>query len=113
MSYDLGAGLVDNPAMDRMSETEETLAFIRRTRDAREAKFKTQKPVYEFLGVGQNHYKHWETKRAMPRRFIPKFCTICEVSMVWFLTGEGPGGPVTVDIPKDNPKRQAKRRKAA
>jgi hypothetical protein len=61
---------------DRMSETEEELAFIRRVRDAREAKFQTQKPVYEFLGVRQDHYKHWETKRPMPRRFVPKFCTI-------------------------------------
>src|SRR5258705_8322249 len=72
----------------------ENLAFIGRTRIAREAKFKTQKPVYEFLGVGQSHYKHWETQRPLPRRYIPKFCTICEVSMEWLLTGEGKGPEV-------------------
>lgn len=111
MSYDTHKCFVDNPAMDRMSETEETLAFIRRTRAAREAKFETQKPVYSYLDVAQAHYKHWETKRPMPRRFIPKFCTICEVSMDWLLTGEG-DGPKVQEIPPKVEKRTRKRPKA-
>jgi hypothetical protein len=111
MSYDLEGRFRDNPDMDRMSETEETAAFIKRTRDAREAKFETQKPVYEFLGVEQSHYKHWETRRPMPRRFIPKFCLICEVSMEWLLTGEGKG-PKTADIPPKVEKRISKPRRA-
>lgn len=97
--------------MDRMSETEETAAFISRTRLAREAKFETQKPVYEFLDVPQAHYKHWETKRAMPRRFIPKFCTICEVDMKWLLTGEGKG-PKVAEMPPKVEKRTSKARRA-
>lgn len=111
LSCDLENGLLDNPAMDRMSETEETAAFITRTRVAREAKFETQKPVYSFLGVEQSHYKHWETKRAMPRRYIPKFCTICEVSMEWLLTGEGKG-PKVEEIPRQVVKRTSKHRRA-
>lgn len=111
LSCDLKDGLWDNPSMDRMSETEETAAYITRTREAREAKFKSQKPVYEFLQVKQSHYKHWETKRAMPRRFIPKFCTICEVSMIWLLTGEGNGPEVAYIAPKVE-KRASKPRRA-
>lgn len=110
-SYDIEKGFGNNPAMDRMSETEETLAFIRRTRAAREAKFETQKPVYSYLGVPQTHYKHWETKRPMPRRFIPKFCTICEVSMEWLLTGEG-AGPKVENMPPKVEKRTSRRPKA-
>lgn len=89
---------------DRMSETEEKAAYIGRTRQAREAKFSTQKPVYQFLGVEQDQYKHWETKREMPRKYIPKFCTITEITMEWLLTGEGKG-PVEAEIPKSVPKR--------
>jgi hypothetical protein len=111
MSFGEENDLSDNPAMDRMSETEETEAFIRRTRMAREAKFKTQLPVYEFLDVKQSHYKHWETKRPMPRRFIPKFCKLCEVSMEWLLTGEGKG-PEAVDIPPRVERRTSKPRRA-
>lgn len=108
LSYDCGNDFADNPGMpERMSETEETALFIGRVREAREAKFATQKPVYKFLEVEQDQYKHWETKRPMPRRYIPKFCIITEVSMEWLLTGEGKG-PVKVDIPKSVPRRMGK-----
>lgn len=111
MSCDTETDILDNPAMDRMTETEETEAFIRRTRMAREAKFKTQLPVYSYLEVRQSHYKHWETKRPMPRRFIPKFCTLCEVSMEWLLTGEGKG-PQVEEIPAKVERRTSGRRRA-
>lgn len=111
MSYDLENGLSDTLAMDRKTETEETAEFINRTRTAREAKFETQKPVYKFLGVEQSHYKHWETKRPMPRRYIPKFCLICEVTMDWLLTGEGEGPRVAQIAPKVE-KRTSKARRA-
>jgi len=115
VSYDCGPGIDDNACMlERMSETEETLAYIRRVRQAREAKFNTQKPVYTFLDIKQDHYKHWEINRAMPRRFVPKFCIITEVSMEWLLTGEGKG-PAVIDIPKEVPRRigKAARRRVA
>lgn len=110
-SYDCGNGFGDNAAMpDRMSETEETAAYIGRVREAREAKFSTQKPVYKFLEVEQDQYKHWETKRPMPRRYIPKFCIITEVSMEWLLTGDGKG-PLVPEIPPHVPKRMRSRPK--
>ena len=111
MSYDIQNPPLDNWSMDRMTESEETDAFIGRTKQAREAKFTTQKPVYEFLGVKQSHYKHWETKRPMPRRFIPKFCTICEISMEWLLTGEGEG-PQAIPVAPSPIKRTSKRPRA-
>lgn len=114
MSYDYAIGIGDNVSMpERMSETEETLAFIRRVKAAREAKFSTQKPVYRYLNIPQDQYKHYEMKRPLPRRFIPKFCEICEVRMEWLLTGEGHGGPKVPEFPKEEPRRIRSRRKVA
>lgn len=107
-SYDCGNEFADNAAMaDRMSETEETAAFIGRVKFARENKFTTQKPVYRYLEIPQDQYKHYETKRPLPRRYIPKFCEITEVSMEWLLTGEGKG-PVVAEIPKQAPRRMGR-----
>lgn len=106
LSCDYQTALSDNIGMaDRMSETEETLAFVGRVRAAREAKFSTQKPVYTALGIPQDQYKHYETKRPLPRKFIPKFCVLTEVTMEWLLTGEGKGGPQQIEIPKQAPRR--------
>jgi len=101
----------------KQSESEEDQAFIRRVRAAREAKFSGQKPVYEFLQIPQDQYKHYEIitgkGRPLPRRYIPKFCTITEVSMEWLLTGEG-RGPAVRDVPvQEAPKRRSRRPKAA
>lgn len=97
-SYDCGVRVGDNARMaKRASETEENEAFIARVRAAREAKFSTQKPVYQFLDIPQDQYKHYEIGRPLPRRYVPKFCTITEVSMEWLLTGEGRGPAVAQD----------------
>lgn len=113
LSCDYDGDRLQNGCMaERLSETEETLAFIRRVREAREAKFSTQKPVYSFLGIPQDQYKHYELTngkgRPLPRRYIPKFCIVTEVAMEWLLTGEGKGGPIVAEIPIDVPKRTRK-----
>jgi len=100
--------------MARMSDTEEKLAFIRRTKQAREAAFDSQKPMLTILGVDQGTYKQYETRTPLPHRFIPKFCAATRVSIEWLLTGEGQG-PAARDYPKQIPARSAHRgrRKAA
>lgn len=114
VSRDCEQPLGDNIAMaDRMSETDETLAYIARVRAAREAKFKTQKPVYTFLGVDQQSYKHWETNRPLPRRHVPKFCIITEVKMEWLLANEGEGPPIPDPAKKREPRIRRRKRAAA
>ena len=110
LSCDLSDGVGHNvPMADRLSETEEKLAFIRRVRLARESKFRTQRPVYEFLGVPQDQYKHWETSREMPRKHIPKFCVLTETDPEWLLTGEGEA-PQAIEYPEEVPKRRRGRK---
>lgn len=116
VSYDYERAVGDNLAMaDRMSETEEKAAFIRRTRQAREARYGSQRPMLTILGVDQGTYKQYETRTPLPHRHIPKFCAATGVSLEWLLTGEGKGGPVAVEYPKEVPKRARKpqRRRAA
>lgn len=99
---------------DRMSETEEKAAFIRRTRLAREARYETQKPMLTILGIEQGTYKQYETRTPLPHRFIPKFCAATGVSVEWLLTGEGEG-PAQIEYPRLVPKkvRPRKRNRAA
>lgn len=116
VSCDYEKGIGENgPMADRMSETEEKLAFIRRVRDARVARFDTQKPMLTILGHSQGTYKQYETRTPLPHRFIPKFCAACGVTVDWLLTGEGAGGPVAVEYPKQPPRRvkRPSQRKAA
>lgn len=103
---------LDNVSMARMSDTEEKLAFIRRTKLAREATFETQKPMCTILGLDQGTYKQYESRTPLPHRYIPKFCAATRVSMEWLLTGEGQGPP-TQEYPKEIPVRRRRRRKAA
>lgn len=102
-----------NGDMDRMSETEERAAFIRRVKMAREARYPTQKPMCLILGIEQGTYKQYETRTPLPHRFIPKFCAATGVQIRWLLTGEG-RGPVEVaqfDQAKPaKPKRKARSR---
>ena len=102
----------DNVSMTRMSETEETLSFIRRVKQAREAAFETQRPMLTILGLEQGTYKQYESRTPLPHRFIPKFCAATKVSMEWLLTGEGQGPP---EYPRESLARSARtgRRRAA
>jgi hypothetical protein len=95
----VGTRFCDIPGMaDRMSETEEKLAFIRRTRAAREARYDTQSPMLTILELPQGTYKQYETRTPLPHRYIPKFCAACGVTMEWLLTGEGKG-PAVMPFP--------------
>lgn len=116
VSYDEKIDFGHNVGMaDRMSETEEKLAFIKRTKDARKARFDTQTPMLTILGVDQGTYKQYEKRTPLPWRYIPKFCAATGVSLEWLLTGEGKGGPVVKEYPKEVPKpaRKPQRRRAA
>lgn len=99
---------------DRMSETEEKLAFIRRTRLARLSRYPEQKPMLTILGIEQGTYKQYETRTPLPHRYIPKFIAATGVTYEWFLTGEGKG-PAQVEyepMPKGR-KARAPRQRAA
>ena len=112
VSHDYGAGLAESSIVaERLTETEEKLAFIRRTRMAREARFPNQAPILTILGITQGSYKHYEKRTPLPHRFIPKFCAACGVTMEWLLTGEGKG-PEVADIPRSVPKRTSAPRRA-
>lgn len=100
-SYDESLDFSENPAMDRMSETEERAAFIGRVRAAREARFPTQKPICIILGIDQGTYKQYESRTVLPHRFIPKFCAACGVTLDWLLTGEGSGPNAVPIFPPD------------
>jgi hypothetical protein len=115
LSHDLGHQLLDNCSMaERMSETEEKLAFIRRTRMAREARFKNQGPICTILDLDQGTYKQYETRTPLPHRYIPKFIAATGVSYEWLLADEGKG-PEMPEYPREIPKRTstAKKRNAA
>lgn len=115
MSHDAGQVFSDYSGMaDRMSETEEKAAFIRRVRMAREARFQTQRPILTLLELEQGTYKQYEKRTPLPHRLIPKFCAATGVSLEWLLTGEGQG-PVVEDIPRQVQKRptRLRRRRAA
>lgn len=115
LSHDKIQAFQDNPGMaERMSEIEEKLAFIKRVKDAREARFPRQEPICTILDLDQGTYKQYESRSYLPHRYIPKFCAACDVSMEWLLTGEGKG-PIVPEYPREVPKRirKPRRRKAA
>lgn len=109
LSHDEVRPSLDNAAMARMSETEEKLAFIRRVRMAREARFPTQSPMLTLLEIDQGTYKQYETRTPLPHRFIPKFCAATGVSMEWLLTGDGKG-PAVESFPQEVPPRTRRTR---
>jgi hypothetical protein len=114
-AHDAAIGRADNAGMaERLSETEEKLAFIARVKQARMSRFETQEPICTILGISQGVYKHYEKRSVLPHRFIPKFVAATGVDYKWLLSGEGKG-PVTPEIPKDVPKRirRSARAKAA
>jgi len=109
LSCDCEQPVGENPRMaDRMSETEEKLAFIRRVRTARMARFEKQNPILTILDIDQGKYKQYESRTPLPWRYIPKFCAACGVSMEWLLTGEGQGPAALVPLPSEAPKRRSK-----
>jgi hypothetical protein len=63
--------------------------FIDRVRRARGSTGKKQWEIALSMGVEQDEYKHWESKRLMPHHLIARFCFACHVDPVWMLTGHG------------------------
>jgi hypothetical protein len=114
VSHDDSGRLGKNGRMaDRMSETEEKLAFIRRVRTAREARFDTQKPMCTILGIEQGVYKQYETRSLLPHRYLLKFCAATGVELEWLLTGEGVGPAVQpLPTPRKRKQKQAKQKAA-
>lgn len=114
VSYDTSSQNRENLGMaDRMSETEEKLAFIGRVRSARKARYPTQKPMLLLLGIDQDLYKQYETRTPLPLRFIPKFCAATGVEMEWLLTGEGVGPKVeALPIPRKRTVKRSRSRAA-
>ena len=113
MSHDDMGVIRNNPDMaDRMSETEEKLAFIKRVKAARVARYPDgQKPILTILELEQGTYKQYESRTPLPWRFIPKFCAATGVSLEWLLTGEGKGPRVEEFAPKVE--RRSKARKTS
>lgn len=111
LSCDYDSAFGKNTAMpERMSETEEKAAFIRRVKIAREARFPTQTPMLTLLEIEQGTYKQYETRTPLPHRLIPKFCAACGVSLEWLLTGEGQG-PKQLEFLEVKPTRARARQK--
>ena len=104
---------LDSSMAERLTETEEKLAFIRRVRTAREARY-SQDQICTILGIDRGSYKHYETRSVLPHRFIPKFVAATGVSYEWLLSGDGKGPPGE-EFPKETPKRirRAPTRRAA
>ncbi len=63
--------------------------FITRVKRAREARPFTQEGISVLLGIAQDKYKWYETKRFMPHEHIAKFCLACGIDAHWLFTGIG------------------------
>lgn len=95
LSYDCGVPFGDNPGMAKSPAKSALKAdFIKRVREAREARFKTQGPILELLEIDQGTYKQYESRSFLPYHLVPKFCAATGVDIVWLLTGRGKGPAV-------------------
>lgn len=112
LSHDSDGPVGENADMaDRMSETEEKAAFIRRTKQAREAQFEGQGPICIILDIPQDQYKHYEKRTPLPYRFIKKFCAACKIDVEWLLSGDqSKQGPVEKTYPSLVPKKKRGRK---
>jgi transcriptional regulator with XRE-family HTH domain len=64
-----------------------TLAFIDRTKAARETANLTQLEIATILGIKQDTYKQYETRSPLPHRFIPAFCAATHITSDWLFLG--------------------------
>lgn len=72
-----------------VTSTESRENYILRVRQAREHAGLKQEDIADFIGVARNTYTNYELRRAMPQKYIAKFCEITKVSEKWLLTGQG------------------------
>jgi hypothetical protein len=109
VSRDCGTVLGDDGFMGKkLSDAEGRAAFIRRTREAREARFSSQSPILVILDLEQGTYKQYETRTPLPYRYIPKFCAATGVSIEWLLTGEGQGPEIRTHAEPLRPKKRSR-----
>lgn len=64
-------------------------AFLRRTKEARIHARLTQEEIAEALGIPQDHYKQYERRTQLPQKHIYRFCLVCGVDLIWFMSGHG------------------------
>ncbi len=63
--------------------------FMERTKQARLNARLTQKKMGQALGgMAQDTYKNYETKRMLPREYIPTFCLVCGITADWLFDME-------------------------
>lgn len=96
----------------RMGVTEENAAFIRRTREARVARFATMEPIAALLRITVAQYKHYEKRSAMPAYLVVPFCYATGIDMEWLLQGTGKG-PSATHVAPPRKQRTSKPRKAS
>lgn len=78
------------------------IEFAKRVKTAREPLY-TQAKMAELLGVEQDHYKHFETRRAMPHHFVALFCELTHTDVKWLFTGIGEQQSIRVVREKAKP----------
>ena len=83
-----------------MGVSEENAAFIRRTREARLARFPTMEPIAHLLRITVAQYKHYEKRSAMPAYLVVPFCYATGIDLEWLLQGTGKG-PAAHDHPRE------------
>jgi transcriptional regulator with XRE-family HTH domain len=63
-------------------------ALLRRTKSLREGRGYTQAQMAGFLNIKVDLYKKYETRSALPHRFIETFCVLVGIDEAFFLTGK-------------------------
>ena len=65
-------------------------ALKKRMKDARTAKGFTQEQVGDWLGIGRAAYQKLEERGSLPPHLFEHFAIICDVDVVYLLTGQRP-----------------------
>lgn len=63
--------------------------YIERVKEARIAAGLKQEEIANYIGVDRPTYTNYESRRAMPQKYIAKFCEITKINEKWLLTGIG------------------------
>jgi transcriptional regulator with XRE-family HTH domain len=90
-SYDIEKSVEHDGSMPK--DDDYVRAFQARVKVARDSRGWTQTQIAGFLGVKQDQYKQWETRKGslLPHRLLTKFTDLTGCSMKWLLDSEGPG----------------------
>lgn len=72
------------------TRTQSRKEYLERVKQARLLSGKKQDEVARAIGVDRPTYTNYESRRAMPQKYIVDFCLFTGVTEKWLLTGEGP-----------------------